>query len=76
MEDTDCLVDLLDYCHRKMTGLLGGEEEEREEREEEEEESSDEEKAADPKVDLLKVYIVISVVMSKKLEAQSFRNIF
>ena len=56
MEDTDCLVDLLDYCHRKMTGLLGGEEEEREEREEEEE-SSGEEKAANPKVDLLKVRI-------------------
>lgn len=58
MEDTDCLVDLLDYCHRKMTGLLGGEEEEREEREEEE--SSDEEKAANPKVDLLKVYYIYS----------------
>ena len=60
MEDTECLVDLLDYCHRKITLLLSEEEEEKEEeREEEEGESSDKQDTANPKVDLLKVQWIL-----------------
>ena len=65
MEDRECLVDLLDYCHRRIIAVLSEEGEERggdegdgeEEGEEKggEEERSDEEETENPKVDLLKV---------------------
>lgn len=56
VEENECLVDLLDYCHRRVTHLLGnleekeGEYEEKKEEEEEKEEAS----ASNQKTDLLK----------------------
>ena len=59
MEERECVVDLLDYCHRRITAVLSEEGEEGEEGEREEE-SSDEEDPENPKVDLLKVMGVLS----------------
>ncbi|CAI8000766.1 Zinc finger MYND domain-containing protein 10 [Geodia barretti] len=50
VEERECVVDLLDYCHRRITAVLSEEGEEGER----EEESSDEEDPENPKVDLLK----------------------
>lgn len=54
VEDVECLIELVDYCHRHLTGLMG--EGERERGEGEEERGSDSED--DTKNDVIKVCAV------------------
>ena len=53
-EDGECLVELVDYCHRALTLLLSGEEQEEEE-EEGEGDSDSEEDSEDTRKEIVKV---------------------
>ena len=61
-EDGECLVELVDYCHRALTLLLSGGEQEEEE--EGEGDSDSEEDSEDTRKEIVKVSVSVVVVMT------------